>query len=702
MRRILAAVPVAAALLLAREGRTDICLLNMWDAGTVQGGFVFPNWEKVHVGSFSMVLCDSLTCNWRTDERITGVTVFNYGTAGTADIKAVYWQGACGATFTPLYPLTYKGVYPSDSGPHGAWTWAGSSVDFAACAESCLNCGGIINIDLYADITSCPSEGAQVKLGFGTNYAANTVWYGSVKDNAGCAAPWGDITGPPNTIVYALKRGPDWAAPGDTVTYTIYYGRPGTGSLSGVNVLDSMPAYTHYVPGSAVPNPDAFWDPNLGPPTKLKWTMPGGPTAGGPTSAVVFSLTVDWGNGELFEAGSGNLAAPEGQRLDNRAHITFSGISGCGMGSVTTPPVTTVVRRFLSWMEGDNDLVFAPSIGMPPDEIIYSVFIKNTSSDLTWRDVVVWDTVPVQLDTWCADCGLEDPCAGWTMTPTGCAFGGAGRFLSGSNTVLTWRFDMPPAMTITLRWKAKVFPTAYDGLNLVNQSAILANGRTGIVGGTGSSRIPSRFTHLAPVILRTTYVSYVGFAAAAGDSPCVGFLMSFFPPHKSTQFELRGIQYQGAGWSTGGGVSDSIGCSVGDCIGGFPGNTGCILGSGVVPGGGIAGCKAERIPATYDPPYWTTTCPVYPANFIYKLTSNSPVVWQLLTHLTRYDQDNQTNAPSHDDDLLRFHALPLEAHRPGRYGSEAVGLRRLACSHQYSGGRIRRVRPVPPDDRAPV
>jgi len=667
------AAAAAVALFPRMDARADIYILDMWGNGTAPAsGFVFPNWTQVTGGSFDVLLCEGCGAG---AENIKGMTVVNFGSAAPSDIKAVYWKAHCGATASPLYSMSFAGTYAGDSAPHPAWTWAGTSIDVSGCADLCGSplCGGYFTIDIYVDVAACPTELNTINLGFPVNSVSNTTWYGSISDNYGYVLPWMDNSGGLYTIVYAYKEGDvDAAAPGDTVTYSVYYGHPGTANLGNVEVIDTQPPYTHYVAGSGDPAPDAFWDPNPGPPVRLKWTIPPPHlVAGGPTEIVSFQLTVDWGNGESFEAGSGNVAAPEGRRLDNRAHIIFGGTT-CGMKSVVTPPVTTVVRRFLMWQIGDNDVLFAPSYGQAPDEMIYSIFIRNTSSRKTWWDVHLWDSVPTSLNPWDNDCGFDDPCAGWTMTSTGCSSGSPGWLLNGAQTLLIWNLDMPPGMTMTLRWKAKVSPTASAGDTAKSRFSLLEYGHSRIVDGTGASGPPANFNHLAPIVLPTTYSSYVAFAGGDNYTGCEGFIIPFFPLNRKTQFDFRAIQYTGAGWAANGGVSQSIGCLIGDCIGGFPGNGGCSLGAGTpaIPGGGVAGCRSERIPASYDATLWHGNCEVYPFHFIFKITANSPVGWQLLTYSTGDQDDYQDYAPA---STLSFTGLLHYAYRMMNSATQGAG-----------------------------
>jgi len=239
------------------------------------------------------------------------------------------------------------------------------------------------------------------------------------------------------------------------------------------------------------------------------------------------------------------------------------------------------------------------------------------------------------MDAWCAGCGFNDPCTGWTITPSGCSAASPGRVLTGgSTTVLTWKMDLPPAATMTVQWHSQVKATTPAGATAINIASILEYGKPGIAGGTGTSVSPRNFTHLALIVLRTTYVSYVGYAAnCTCNNKCAasGFHIDFFPLNQQAQIELYGIEYSGAGWATTGGVSQSIGCLIGDCLNGFPGAASCTLGNGAISGGGSAGCKVERIPARYEPSAWYLACPTFPFNFVYKIVANAPMDWQLQT-----------------------------------------------------------------------
>jgi uncharacterized repeat protein (TIGR01451 family) len=322
---------------------------------------------------------------------------------------------------------------------------------------------------------------------------------------------------------------------------------------------------------------------------------------------------VDWGNGEGFEPGSGDSGAVEGSRASNIASVEFLG-AGCGAkGTAMNPPVDAVVRRYLMWKTADQDLLFAPRVGYPDDEITYTIFIRNESALKTWWDVRVWDTVPTELTTWNPGFGFWDPCTGWTMTPSGCADGTPGYNANASRTLLTWTVDLPPSATISLMWKAAVKPTGVvANTTIISKVSVMALGDPGKAGGSGSARAPRTFIHIAPVVLRTTYFSYVGQLSESTKS--AGLKISFYPLNKATVFELRKLYYEGAGFASVGGKSASIVSLQGTCAGGFA-------------DGGYGGCGAERAPAQY---FWLDSAVAAPNAALYKMTGNAPLLWLLM------------------------------------------------------------------------
>jgi len=638
----LAGILMAVPAILRADGVLDIgdSPTPPFDAGTYP--VFFPNWLKTPTSSFWVWECDDTTCSTCTASNLTGVTIVNMGTAtggAAGDITGVYWNYFCGAGATPVTALTYAGNW----GGSPVWTWAGS---IPVPNDACTLCSCFGTLNLYADIGACPGDGNTVALAPRFDSVGAV---GGVSDSCNYNAPSQAVSPTPRPIRYIYtESSPDVVAPGDTITYTVYYGKPGTVALTDEWIMDTLPAYTHYVVGSGVPAPDVGWDPDPGPPQRVRWYIPApGATTGGPTSSIQFSASVDWGNGESFEPGSGDVAAPEGQPLNDLAHLSWAPGS-CAPGR-TSNVVGSTARRFLFWMIGDNDVLFAPRLGAPDDEMIYSIFIKNMSSSKTWWNVDLWDTVPNELDVWGGVYGFNDPCMGWTMTPSGCAAANPGRVVTGGKTILTWRLDLQPGMTLNVQWRARVQPTTTAGATAITILAVLERGQTGIFTGTGSSGVPRNFVQLANIVLRTTYISYLSISThnSLGQD---GWFINFYPMNRATDFELRSIYYSNSiAYATQGGVSQTIGCLVGDCINGFPGAAGCTLGSGAIPGvvsvggGGFAGCKAERIPAIYSPytplPAVYGNClqstvgdnPPFDYHLIFKVTSNSPLLWQMLS-----------------------------------------------------------------------
>jgi uncharacterized repeat protein (TIGR01451 family) len=625
-RRRLPGAAVAAALALAcpvpsaADGLLDLTPLTANDTLTT----LFPNWTQALAAQFSLQVCSDTLCPGCLTGNIQSLTIYNYGNAtggAGGDLSAVYFNLLCGKT-NAWGTLTYAGVWTVGASAYPAWTWAGPIV---WAADPTSSCAGFPTLSVYVDVAPCPVEGRTVTLGLGFNDILNPTQPGGMYDTCGYqipSYPQALRQGTTKFIRWLLKRADrNLAAPGDTVTFTVFYGRPGGPSLANVVVTDSLPPYTHYVAGSASTAPDVGWAPDPGPPLRLRWTLPGfGTTAGGATTALTFQVTVDWGNGEAFEPGSGDVAAPEGARLGNVATAEFLG-SGCASPTQSSPPTSVVVRRYLVWKVADQDVLFAPRFGMPDDEITYTIFLTNASSSKTWWNVDVWDTVPVQLETWPTGFGFWDACAAsWTMTPTaGCSPGNPRGIVSGGATLLTWRIgDLRPGATIELQWKARVSPSqGAAGSTAQGYVSVMARGNPGIVTGTGHAGQPRRFFHGALIVLRTTYFSYVGQVSDSTGCASPGLAINFFPLNKAANFELRKLFYGGAGFASVGGVSASITALNGTCLTGFA-------------DGGTPGCGVERAPAQY---LWDASCPSAPNAALYKLTSNVPVLWMLMPEI---------------------------------------------------------------------
>jgi len=615
-------------------------IIDVWPGAVVDFAvppILFPNWVQAPAAPFMIYECDDTVCTTCTASNLNGLTILNYGTAvaGT-DIKGLSWNYVCGGQATALYAMSYAGLWTIGASKYPAWTWAGSVALSTDPCDTKNGCWCYSSILVYADIGSCPTDGASLILGPGFNSGV-----GGVSDNCNFRGPTDSYTAPEVDIGYLMKKSsPRVAAPGDTIDYTIYYGKPGTPSVTNLTIYDTQPTYTHYLGGSASPPADNNWDPNPGPPLSLRWTIAGpSNTAGGATGEVSFQLTVDWGNGNSFESGSGDVAAPDGALLRNFAHLSWDA-NGCSSGR-TSNSVGTTIRRYMIWMLGDNDILFASSYGQPADEMIYSIFIKNMSDTKTWWNVSIWDTIPVEVDAWTPGYGFDDPCSGWTMSPSGCAAASPGRLTGSGKTILTWKMDFPPGATLQLRWKARVTSSAPAGSTAINILSLLELGHSRIVDGTGHQGKATKFVQMAPIVLRTTYVSFAGIGG--GGLGQRGMFIVFYPLNRVTDFQLFGYEAGAADpWVNAGGVSQSITKNLGTCTGGFT----CALGG--IAGGTGPGCKAERVPTDYScwcdgslcrgydaPP--GNSCPGVPDagggiyHYVYKVVANSPVLWQLFT-----------------------------------------------------------------------
>jgi uncharacterized repeat protein (TIGR01451 family) len=267
-RTALLAVLSVACLALPRNTAADNCYQDVWYNGDASlgssNGYIFPNWSRVFMGSYTLWLY--LEDPEVISEYITGITIVNFGDAmqGT-EISNVYIRAQCDTRDSGTITMTYVGPRLFDDGSGGttsypAWTWGGSAaLNYNTCVDYCVTpaCGGFITLSVYADIAPCPAQDTVVNLGFPTAAYLNPLAPGAIYDSNGCVAPWyesnTDMGADYDTIVWAYKLGPEDIGPGDTINYTIYFGRPGTGNLSFIDVTDTLPQYMHYLPGTGVP-----------------------------------------------------------------------------------------------------------------------------------------------------------------------------------------------------------------------------------------------------------------------------------------------------------------------------------------------------------------------------------------------------------------------------------------------------------------
>ncbi len=200
--------------------------------------FLFPNWKVAHVDTYDVWLCATSICTWDTTETFRGLTIQNYGTATSSDLNAVYFYILCGSggskvDYGPI-SMTYAGVWSGSP----VWTWAGITPDVSGCAVSPAFS---IPLRLYVDVDDCPTAGATVSLGVRSDPILNPAIPGGLTDehtaSNNCSAPAEPvINSNPKVITYVAKtKDRNTAAPGDTINYTIWYGRPGTTSLSSIH-----------------------------------------------------------------------------------------------------------------------------------------------------------------------------------------------------------------------------------------------------------------------------------------------------------------------------------------------------------------------------------------------------------------------------------------------------------------------------------
>ncbi|MEK7766039.1 MAG: hypothetical protein AAB368_07350, partial [bacterium] len=131
---------------------------------TAVGTYLFPNWTRTLVSSFSVSIQPDATdpCTGP----LVGLTIVNIGAAGTVatntDLSGVFYRLVCGGGFdTGLVPMTFAGNYAQSGGTFPAWTWKGVS----AWADACSKCNCFPTLEVYVTVAACPADGRTVQMG---------------------------------------------------------------------------------------------------------------------------------------------------------------------------------------------------------------------------------------------------------------------------------------------------------------------------------------------------------------------------------------------------------------------------------------------------------------------------------------------------------------------------------------------------------
>ena len=174
------------------------------------------------------------------------------------------------------------------------------------------------------------------------------------------------------------------AVVGDLLTYTLSYTAAGLGTASGVELADTIPAGTAYVPGTlrwnGVPLTDAVGDDAgfIAPAGNGAVVFAAGTMTSGETGSVTFQVQVGAGPARM---------------VDNQASTTFAWDGG----SVITPSNTVHTSVLVAALSLEKQLTSAPlaRIGEP---VGYTLRYGNALGGSPVQSLVVSDTLPAGLD----------------------------------------------------------------------------------------------------------------------------------------------------------------------------------------------------------------------------------------------------------------------------------------------------------------
>ncbi len=174
------------------------------------------------------------------------------------------------------------------------------------------------------------------------------------------------------------------AIPGGTITYTLDFNNaPGTGATSGLEITETVPVNTSFLPGSSTPGWACLPNNNAGSTCTIN---PNDLSPGG-NGQVTFAVQVV----DYVSAGT--------TQVSNSASITANNTADVIMASDDTP-ITAAATLSLTKSDGDITAI-------PGDSITYQVTLSNTGNELT-DQAVITETVPTLTSF---NVGASDP--GW-------------------------------------------------------------------------------------------------------------------------------------------------------------------------------------------------------------------------------------------------------------------------------------------------
>lgn len=239
--RLLSAV---ALLLLAAPVRATVVGVQP-SATPGPAGTVFPQVMR-DAAYFDALWCSGAMCPGATEATMTGLTVFNFGTAASPSaLSAIHWRGGGGGYVYAGQPMTYAGLYTVDGGTYPAWTWSGvATFGPDPCATNCLT-----TLWLDVDISAAAAPGDTIRLGIGTSGGGLV---GGLSDSLGGTAPAAVVRGDTLVVGVDVKVTAGYplqmAVSGDVVQFTACWSNYSAATAFGFTMTDAIPEGTVYYP----------------------------------------------------------------------------------------------------------------------------------------------------------------------------------------------------------------------------------------------------------------------------------------------------------------------------------------------------------------------------------------------------------------------------------------------------------------------
>ena len=290
-----------------------------------------------------------------------------------------------GPNFWPSELLDATGtvLMAQDTDADGIWDFVDPTFDFDADGlpdTGTLAAGATLDVILRLTVPPGTTPGDQEITSL-----VGTSHFGPVDDRATATST---ATSNVNQAVISFTKGdtPDPVLSNSTITYTLNYSNTGSKQVTGLVIVDSIPAGVTFVAGSA------FGESGV----TIEFSINNGATWGAEPADPTTVTDIRWTVGNL-KKDSGvqtagfvvqpDIALPDGSVIDNIATLSNNDLPDI------TATASTTIRSAVAFT--DSTKTVTPTLASPGTTLLYTIFVTN-SGVAPGTNVVVTDLLPLE------------------------------------------------------------------------------------------------------------------------------------------------------------------------------------------------------------------------------------------------------------------------------------------------------------------